>query len=177
MTYYRSFTHFWVSVITGWALVGGMLLLLIVGLNIASIIGSIFLAPIPGDFELTQVGIAVAVFCFLPYCQLFRHNVTADVFTAKANKKIIMFLRIASSIIALLFATLLVWRMGDGMLDQKAYNYTTTILQFPIWVAFVPILISLCFLIIASLLTIGDDFNLTPISTPLANEQALKDGK
>jgi TRAP-type C4-dicarboxylate transport system permease small subunit len=44
--------------------------------------------------------------------------------------------------------------MTDGMLDQKKYDYTTAILQFPVWMAFIPILISLCLLAMASIITI-----------------------
>jgi TRAP-type C4-dicarboxylate transport system permease small subunit len=44
--------------------------------------------------------------------------------------------------------------MTDGMLDQKKYDYTTAILQFPVWIAFIPILISLCLLAMASIMTI-----------------------
>jgi TRAP-type C4-dicarboxylate transport system permease small subunit len=47
--------------------------------------------------------------------------------------------------------------MYFGMLDQKAYNYTTAILQFPHWVAFIPILISLALLAIAATITLLED--------------------
>jgi len=46
--------------------------------------------------------------------------------------------------------------MWDGMIDQKAYGYTTAILQFPHWIAFLPILASLVLLAIASLITAGE---------------------
>ena len=97
---------------------------------------------------------AVAVFCFLPYCQLHNHNVTADIFTFWANNKTILLLRIGGAVIALLFSILLLWRMTDGMLDQKKYDYTTAILQIPVWTAFIPILISLWLLAMASIMTI-----------------------
>ena len=47
---------------------------------------------------------------------------------------------------------------GVGMLDQKAYNYETTILQFPTWIAFIPILFSLALLALASLITLAEEF-------------------
>ena len=47
--------------------------------------------------------------------------------------------------------------MFEGMLDQKAYNYTTTILQFPIWVVYIPALFSLFLLAGASLITLKQD--------------------
>jgi hypothetical protein len=42
-----------------------------------------------------------------------------------------------------------------------AYGYTTTILQFPHWVAFIPILFSLFLLAIASLMTATDALHAT----------------
>ena len=149
------------NLITGWALVGGFILILIVVLNVSSIIGNLFFKPITGDFELTKMGVAIAVFCFLPYCQLHRQNVTAEIFTSWTNKKTQSLLGLITSIIAFCFASLLIWRMYDGMLDQKAYNYTTTILQFPIWIAFIPIIFSLFLLSIASLITLKQDWNST----------------
>ena len=154
MPNFRLLTQLGEKLISIWALVGGLILLSVVSLNIGSIIGGIVLIHVPGDFELTQIGVAVAVFCFLPYCQLHKHNVTADIFTFWANNKTILLLRIGGAAVALLFSILLLWRMTDGMLDQKKYDYTTAILQFPVWIAFIPILISLWLLGIASIMTI-----------------------
>lgn len=154
MPNFRLLTQLGEKLISVWALVGGLILLSVVSLNIGSIIGGIMLIHVRGDFELTQIGVAVAVFCFLPYCQLHKHNVTADIFTFWANNKTILLLRIGGAVVALLFSILLLWRMTDGMLDQKKYDYTTAILQFPIWMAFIPILISLCLLAMASIMTI-----------------------
>lgn len=154
MPNFRLLTQLGEKLISVWALVGGLILLSVVSLNIGSIIGGIVLIHVPGDFELTQIGVAVAVFCFLPYCQLHRHNVTADIFTFWANNKTLLLLRIGGAVVALLFSILLLWRMTDGMLDQKKYDYTTAILQFPVWIAFIPILISLCLLAMASIMTI-----------------------
>ena len=47
--------------------------------------------------------------------------------------------------------------MFFGMLDQKSYGYTTAIVQFPHWIAFIPILISLGLLAAAALLTLLED--------------------
>ena len=154
MPNFRLLTQLGEKLISVWALVGGLILLSVVSLNIGSIIGGILLIHVPGDFELTQIGVAVAVFCFLPYCQLHGHNVTADIFTFWANNKTVLLLRIGGAVVALLFSILLLWRMTDGMLDQKKYDYTTAILQIPVWTAFIPILISLWLLAMASIMTI-----------------------
>jgi len=146
------------TLIEAWALLGGLLLLAVVLLNTASIIGgAVFGTPFPGDFELTEVGIGVAAFAFLPYGQLSGANVTADIFTSRASPRAIAVLTLAASCTALVFALLLLWRMSAGMIDQKTYGYTTAILQVPHWWAFLPILISLALLAIAALITLRRD--------------------
>ncbi|WP_286132814.1 TRAP transporter small permease subunit [Labrenzia sp. DG1229] len=103
------------------------------------------------------MGVAVAVFSFLPYCQLVGANVSADIFTSGASRRMIAFFTLLGSLVALGFALLLIWRMYFGMLDQKEYDYTTTILQIPHWIAFIPILISLALLAVAAFLTLLRD--------------------
>lgn len=145
------------ALITAWALLGGGLLLLVVLMNVVSVIGGVVWVPFPGDFEMTEIGVANAAFMFLPYCQLKRTNVTADIFTARAGPRLISFFSLLASLVALLFSLLLLWRMYAGMLNQKQYDYTTAILQFPIWVAYLPILVSLALLALASVLTLIED--------------------
>ncbi len=140
-----------------WAIGGGVVLCLVVLMDAYSVAAdALFGTPFPGDFEMTEVGVAIAAFAFLPYTQLTGANVTADIFTAGASPRTVAILRLNASIVAFSFGSLLAWRMWAGMLDQKAYGYTTAILQFPHWVAFVPILVSLVLLAIASLLTAAD---------------------
>jgi TRAP-type C4-dicarboxylate transport system permease small subunit len=144
-------------IIESWALLGGIVLGAVVLINVYSAaMGAFFGQPFPGDFEMTEVGVAVAVFAFLPYCQMTGANVTADIFTARAPVRTVAVLRFAASLVAFGFATLLAWRMSDGMLDQKAYGYTTAILQFPHWIAFIPILGSLVLLAVAAALTAAE---------------------
>lgn len=134
------------------------MLLAVILMNVISIVGALFGRPFPGDFEMTEVGVAVAAFSFLPFCQITGANVTADIFTSRASPRVIASTRLVASIVALLFALLLLWRMYLGMLDQRTYGYTTAILQFPIWQAFLPILVSLALLALASLTTMIENF-------------------
>ena len=112
--------------------------------------------PFPGDFEMTEIGVAIAAFAFLPYCQLTGANVTADIFTARASPRWVALFSLVASVVALGFSVLLLWRMYAGMLDQREYGYETAILQFPNWLAWLPILISLALLAVASLITLRD---------------------
>ena len=137
-----------------WALAGGGLLLAVMAVNVLAVGLGILGSSFPGDVELTEVGVAVAAFAFLPYVQLVEGNVTADIFTQRAGPRVLAGLRAIAALVALLFAILLLWRMFEGMLDQRAYRYVTAVLQFPLWQAFVPALMSLALLCLAAALTL-----------------------
>ncbi|MCP4383382.1 MAG: TRAP transporter small permease [Hyphomicrobiales bacterium] len=141
-------------VIEGWALAGGLILLLVVLMNAYSVVAQQFGGSFPGDFEMTQMGVAVAAFAFLPYCQLTGSHVTADIFTSGASPVWIGRFQLMASVAALAFACLLLWRMYAGMLDQREYNYFTTILAVPHWWAYIPILFSLALWIWACVITL-----------------------
>jgi len=167
---HRAFRRF----VTIWALLGGALLCAVVLVNTGSIIGAaLFTAnetgwlggalphwmasPILGDFELTEMGVCIAVFSFLPYCQLTRSNVTADIFTAHASPQWVARFSLLASLVALAFMAILAWRMYFGMLDQREYGYTTAILLLKHWYAYLPILASLALTVLAALVTLAED--------------------
>jgi TRAP-type C4-dicarboxylate transport system permease small subunit len=143
--------------IEGWALLGGILLLAIALMNTWSVISLAALGfPVPGDYELVQMGVAVAAFAFLPYCQLKGSNVTADIFTMHASRFWIDIFTLLAAVVAMFFSVILLWRMSDGMLSYMKYEEVTTILNIPIWIAFPPILISLALLVLAGILTVHE---------------------
>ncbi len=144
-----------VWIIRTWALLGGLVLLGVVIMTTYSAAAGFLVAkPFPGDFELTEMGVAIAAFSFLPYCQLTFANVSADIFTARAGPRLITVFCRLGSLIALLFAGLLFWRMMEGMKDYQTYLEVTAILQIPLWYAFIPALISLALLGVAAILTL-----------------------
>ena len=151
------------SLVTWWALIGGALLFFVVFLNTFSVVGGIVGNPIPGDFELTEMGVAIAVFAFLPYCQLINANVTADIFTSRASPKVIAVFGLTSSLIALLFSLLLFWCMYQGMVDRYNYQYTSAILLIPMWIPYVPVLFSWILLLLAAIIS-AKDFYLNSVS-------------
>jgi len=142
-------------VIEAWALLGGFVLFGIVLMVAWSATrGFLFNRPLQGDVEMTEMWVAVAAFMFLPYCQLTGANVTADIFTARAGPRTVALLELVSALVALSFSLLLLWRMYYGLLDFREYVETTTILHVPIWYAYIPALISLALLSLASLITV-----------------------
>jgi TRAP-type C4-dicarboxylate transport system permease small subunit len=141
-----------------WALAGGGVLGAIVAVNVWAVLGGFIGLPFAGDFELTEMGVAIAAFMFLPYCQLADQNVTADIFTSKLSAAVQRRFAAIGSVLALGFAALLLWRMYLGMLDQKSYSLATTILQIPVWWAYIPALASLALLFIAAGLSLRDNW-------------------
>ena len=145
------------QLIRAWALVGGLLLVAVVLINSFSILsGILFNKPFSGDFELTELGVGIAAFCFLPYCQLTGANVSADIFTSRLSPFGRHLLELVGHIVVALFAMLLVWRMSAGLADYIEYPEITGVLSIPIWWAFVPSLFSLLLLVLSSFVTIQE---------------------
>jgi len=141
--------------IEGWALLGGVVLLGIALLTAwSAATGFVFGKPLPGDFELTEIMVAVAVFSFLPYCQLTDANVKADLFTARAGPRTVAALGVLAATLALGISLLLAWRTWAGMLDYRQFVETTAILKIPIWTAYVPALVSLLLLVVACVVSL-----------------------
>ena len=138
-----------------WALLGGVVIGLVVAANVWSVAGgALFSRPVPGVYEIVQVGVAMGMFMFLPYCQITGANVSADIFTDRLRGRAQDSMVALGSTIALAFAAFLLWRMYYGLIDLQEYRETTTIYQVPIWIAYVPVLISLALLSLAALVNL-----------------------
>jgi len=129
------------------ALVGGGLLLGLAGLTAISVLGRYLLAmPVPGDFEIVELGGAVALFLMLPYCQLLRGHVVVDAFSQALSppwqQRLDRFWTLGFAVLAAVLA----WRMGAGGLGLRAAGEETMILGAPRWLAFPPILMALAVL-------------------------------
>jgi TRAP-type C4-dicarboxylate transport system permease small subunit len=140
---------------TGVALLGGLVLFALTLLTVISVVGrAAFSAPIPGDFELVELGMAVAIFSFLPYCQIVRGNVIVDLFTSKASLRTRALLDGVGNMLYTAIAALLTWRVALGGLEIRSYNETTMVLQVPVWWGYVPAVAFLAFLTIVCAYTV-----------------------
>ena len=143
-----------------WALLGGLVLVGVVLLTAASVVlDLLFRRPVPGDFELVQILVAEAVFAFLPWCQIRRGNVAVDLFTMRAPAWFQLVMQAIGSLLMLLLALLLLWRMSIGAFDyyDPVFPEITPILGVPVWIAFPPILVSLLLWALASVVTMLED--------------------
>lgn len=140
---------------TGVALLGGLVLFALTLLTVISVVGrAAFSAPIPGDFELVELGMAVAIFSFLPYCQIVRGNVIVDLFTTRASARTKALLDGVGNLIYTAIAALLTWRVALGGLEVQGYSETTMVLRVPVWWGFVPAVVFLAFLTVVCAYTV-----------------------
>jgi TRAP-type C4-dicarboxylate transport system permease small subunit len=142
------------SAIRYWALAGGVILILLVLITAASAISNLAVGrPFTGEYELAKHFVGIAIFTFLPYCQLTGANVTVDIFTEGMGERAKAMMALVSSIFAGLFALVLLRQMSLGFADYWRYGEVTPTLHLPLWTAFPPILVSLALLLAASLIT------------------------
>jgi TRAP-type C4-dicarboxylate transport system permease small subunit len=140
-----------------WALIGGIIILGLVLITAASALSNLmFAAPFAGEYELAKHFVGIAIFTFLPYCQLTGANVTVDIFTERMSGRAKSAMLVFSSLLAAAFALLLLRQMTLGFSDYLRYPEVTAALHLPLWTAFPPILLSLALLLIAALMTAYD---------------------
>ncbi len=119
------------------AMCGALVLVALSVVTVVSVLGRyLFNTPITGDFEMVEVGCAIAVSTFLPYCQLKNGNVIVDFFTLRAPERIKNLLDAFGCILLTLAFAVLTWRLGLGGIDLYRYNDQTMILQIGTWWGF-----------------------------------------
>lgn len=120
--------------------VGIGVLMAIAALSLISIVGrslnGLGLSPVPGDFELVEVGTAVAVFCFLPWTHLRRAHAVVDLFWGALPKALKPFIVVMSDLLMLLLWVVLIWRMGVAIAEYRDNGETTLLLLMPMWLLY-----------------------------------------
>jgi TRAP-type C4-dicarboxylate transport system permease small subunit len=147
------------AVIRYWALLGGVILAALMLMTAASTFSNLlFDKPFQGDYEMMKHFVAVAIFCFLPYCQLTGANVTVDIFTEGMSERAKSAMLAFSSLFAIVLALVLLRQMSLGLIGYIEYPETTAALHIPLWTAFPPALVSLFLLLVAALITLAEGF-------------------
>jgi len=106
-----------------------------------SIIGrSIASKPILGDFELVEIGTAIAGSLFLSYCQITGGHIIVDIFTLRMSQRTRDRLdRMGCLIMALMFF-FVGWRAAAGSIAIRQAGETSMLMGFPIWIGYVGML-------------------------------------
>lgn len=122
------------------AIAGGIVLVAMTALTVFSIVGrgliGFGLGPIPGTYELVEMGAAFAVFSFLPWCQLQKGHVTVDLFLKPFGVRTNVLAELVGNLLTTGAAAVIAWRMWLGLLDKQTYGETTYILGIPSWIGY-----------------------------------------
>ena len=138
------------------ALAGGVLLLGMAVLVTASVLRRWLTSQgVPGDFELLQTGLAVAVFAFMPLCQLRGGNLFVDTFTGRLPLAVRLRLDAMCALPYAGVATLIAVMMTVGAFETLRSGTRSMVLGLPqgwpiavsaalaAWLAFVVLLAAL----------------------------------
>lgn len=129
------------------AVAGGVVVCLLAGMTVCSIIGRWCsgidglasvpvvrdFGPIMGDFEMTKMGTAMAVFLFLPVCHMRGGHVTVDLLMIHVPRLLQHVVAALSEILFLAVSALMTWRLVLGMQQKLRYEQTTMLMEIPVW--------------------------------------------
>ena len=119
------------------AYLGGAIFVVIAILSVGSIASrALWSRPLQGDYELVQLGGAVFVSLCLPITQMRTANIIVDFFTVRSAPAKRAWLDAAGALLLALVMTLLAWRLSAGTLAMREAGETTTILGWPLWIAY-----------------------------------------
>lgn len=93
---------------------------------------SIIPPGITGDFEIVQMGLALAIFAFLPLCQAHRGNVMVDTFTTRLPAGAQAALDVLWDLVYAAFAGFIAWRLSIGAVEAYSSHTTSMVLGLPI---------------------------------------------
>lgn len=138
-------------------LFGGLCLVVACGLTVASILGGLTLRPLPGEIELVEALCGLAVFAFLPYCQLKRGHVGVDILISAFGPKAMNWTQLIGDIVIAVLIGLITWRHAVGTMDKIGNGETTPLLLMPVWWGFAVALALLVVNVIVCLFVIAAD--------------------
>lgn len=156
---------------------GAFVLCVIAVMSVASIVGRAFtfagLGPVRGDFELVEAGTALAVFSFLPWCQLKGAHAVVDLLWGRYPPRLQHALTTVTDA-AMLFAwSLLVWRMGIATLEYRANGEVSFILQMPVWYGYAASMVPATYVVVVCLWRLAEDLGLASPPAAFTTEQAV----
>lgn len=145
----------WVDqVARGLAILGGLFMLAAAIMVTTSVtLRWLFKSGVKGDFEMVQIATAVAVFAFLPLCQLRRGNVFVDTFTLRTPTWLNRGLDRLWDLVYAGFALLIGWRLILGGLDAIGSRTSSMVLAIPVGWAILAVGVMALFLGLVALIS------------------------
>lgn len=103
-------------------------------MTVASIIGRTFFgSSIQGDYEITEMGLAMSVFLFLPECYLRKGHVIVDLFTAHCQPRTLKILDFIGDLVFTLMTLLFAYQMTLSGIEAHEYLELSMLLGLPTW--------------------------------------------
>ncbi len=170
-----------------WAWVGGLILTALAAMTVISVIGRKInaggITGISGDYELVEAGCAIAIFAFLPLCQLRRGHVTVDILTNTFPLSLQRFLIFLGDVLVASVAFVIVWRLYLGvgekfpffdqpLRDRLSMGYkpffpeTTYELEIQLWIPMAAALLGAVLFFLVSAFTVWRSFNVLTERAP-----------
>lgn len=122
------------SVCESLAVFGGLMLLVVTALTVVSVIGrTAFNSPVLGDQEIVELGCAIALLSFMPYCQMRAANVVVEFFTANLPHPVRAFLDALMNAVFSACIVIVTWRLGVGGWAAYQSGDSTMFLRMMLW--------------------------------------------
>lgn len=123
------------AVTRAFAMVGGTLFVGLLLMSLVSIIGrKLFSLPVPGDLEVMQMGGAVAVGTFFPYCQMADGHVKVDFFTTWLPSRTRAALDAIAALLLCAVVSLITWRTAEATITSMQSGEISFMLSWPVWI-------------------------------------------
>lgn len=156
--------------IVKWALLGGIILIIIMGVTSLNVLGFALdrvarllgqhISGLSGYEDFVRLSIACAISMFLPYCQLHKGHIVVDICHALFHPKFRQYTDVIYTILLTIFVVFLSYWMVIGMIENSHDNALSPILGWQIWLFYIPVIVSLWlwgFTILHQLFTIHKD--------------------
>ena len=142
------------------AFAGGAVMVAMLCMSVASITGrALFRGPVQGDFELVQLGCAVGIAAFLPWCQWRRGNIIVDFFTTRLPPRAQSLLDGVGALLLALVMALVAWRATEGAISVYASGERAMISRYPQWIGYAAIVPSIALTALVGFYTAWQSFS------------------
>ena len=146
------------------ALFGGAVLTALTLLSLYSILmRNLTGSPIMGDWELVQMGCAVAIAACFPMCQMRGAHIIVDFFTQRASHATNRRLDGVGALVLALMMALLAWRTAAGAMDAYSTRETSMLMELPTWIGYALMVPSFALASLAAIYVASRHFRLLDI--------------
>ncbi len=136
------------------ALAGGLLLVAIALMTVFSVTArTLFGAPLAGEYELVEMGTAVAVSLLLPYGQLRRGNPAVGFATGWLSPSRRAVFDAFGDMLLGVLAVVIAWRLCAGLEEFRRFGSESMVLGIPTWWSMVPMVFGMALLGLACAVT------------------------